>query len=205
MAGSGHYSLDDGRTLVKAARSTVELYVKSPKFEKGVIEKDIDKYRDHLGIFVTIEHYPTMSLRGCIGFPIAVGPVSRMLIDAAIAAAAEDPRFVPLSHRELDHIVLSVSVLSKPEQIKGESEGAKLREIKIGRDGLIIKYGFKSGVFLPIVALEQKWSKDEYLRELCLKAGIPEDSWKRPDVGLYKFTAQVFKETEPGGSVEEVA
>ena len=70
-------------------------------------------------MFVTLEHYPTKALRGCIGFPRAVAPIGEAVIDAATAAAFEDPRFVPVSHKELDRLLVEVSVLTSPEEITG--------------------------------------------------------------------------------------
>lgn len=199
-----HYSLEDGQALVRAARSTVELYLKSPEFHRSMVERHIDRYSEKAGVFVTIEHYPTMTLRGCIGFTNPTAPVSRMLVEAALAAAADDPRFVPVSHSELSEMVIEVSILSKPEQVQQKTEKGRMREIKVGRDGLIVRYGFKSGLLLPVVPVEQGWGKEDFLKQVCLKAGIDEDAWKRPEVGLYRFTAQVFREKEPAGAVEEV-
>ncbi len=199
-----HYSIEDGETFIRAARSSIELCIKSPKSERYMVEKQLERYKDHSGVFVTIKHYPTLTLRGCIGFPDPIGPLSRLIVEAALAAAFEDPRFAPLSKYELDESVIEVSVLTVPEQIKSSTAGGRLKEIKIGRDGLVIKSGFYSGLFLPVVPIEQKWEKEELLMNLCIKAGLPEDAWKTPRTSLFKFTAQVFNETEPSGRVEEV-
>lgn len=198
------YSLSDGETLVKAARYAIDLNLKSPNFDRHIIEKTLEKFKDKRGVFVTLESYPTMSLRGCIGFPHATGHVGRLLVDAAILAASDDPRFNPLTHRELEETVIEVSILSDPELIRKDTPEARKREIKIGRDGLIIAYGFNTGLLLPIVAVEQKWNKDEFLDGICEKARLSHDSWKRPDVTLYKFTTQVFKEISPEGEVKEI-
>jgi hypothetical protein len=198
------YSLEEGSTLVKAARSTIELYLKSPRFSRLMIERYLQRFDTSSGVFVTLEHYPTMTLRGCIGFPNPIGPLKRLLVEAAIAAAFEDPRFPPISDHELGELVIEVSVLTKPEHIDKSTVSGRLKEIKIGRDGLMINYGFKSGLLLPIVAVHELWNKEEFLNNLCLKAGLPEDAWKRPEISLYKFSTQVFKEKEPMGTVEEV-
>jgi len=205
MAGPTSYSLEDGRVLVSAARSAIELCIKSPKFDRSMVEGSIERFTEHSGVFVTLEHYPTMTLRGCIGFPEPSGPLKSLLVEAAIAAATEDPRFMPVSHQELGHLVVEVSILSKPERIIQKSASGRLKEVKVGRDGLVIRYGFKSGLLLPVVPVEQGWNKEEFLGQTCVKAGMPEDAWRRPEIELYKFTAKVFKESEPGGSVEEVA
>jgi uncharacterized protein (TIGR00296 family) len=198
------YSVDDGSMLVKAARNTIELYLKSPKFSRYMIEKYLKGFESSSGVFVTLEHHPTMTLRGCIGFPNPVGPLKKLLIEAAIGAAFEDPRFAPLSEQELGETVVEVSVLTKPELIDQSSASGRMKEIKVGRDGLMIKYGYKTGLLLPIVAVQELWNKEEFLKNLCLKAGLAEDAWKRPEIDLYKFSTQVFKEKEPAGAVEEV-
>ncbi|MEM3227415.1 MAG: TIGR00296 family protein [Candidatus Micrarchaeaceae archaeon] len=197
-------SLEDGKSLVSAARNAVELYLKSPHFDKNIVKESIrhiatDKY----GVFVTIEYYPTKTLRGCIGFPRAYGALNNSVVEAALAAAAEDPRFVPVSHRELDELIFEVSILSEPKLI-GKSEKARLSGIKVGRDGLMVEYGFYSGLLLPIVAVEEKWNKTKFLEEVCLKAGLPKDYWKQPNVNLYKFETQVFREESPRGAIVEV-
>ncbi|MGC8478613.1 MAG: TIGR00296 family protein [Candidatus Micrarchaeia archaeon] len=197
-------TLDDGKALVKAARSAVELHIKNPHFDKHIVINSIKHITtDKYGVFVTIEYFPTKTLRGCIGFPHPRGALSQSVVDAAISAATEDPRFVPVSHYELDELTFEVSVLSEPVSL-GRSEAARLRGIKIGRDGLMIEYGFYSGLLLPIVAVEEKWGKLKFLEEVCLKAGLPKEYWKQPNVNLYKFETQVFREESPNGNIVEV-
>ncbi|MEM0086762.1 MAG: TIGR00296 family protein [Candidatus Micrarchaeaceae archaeon] len=196
------YSLEEGEKLVKAARYAIELHIKSPNFNKSIIEHHIEGFNQKHGVFVTIEHYPTKELRGCIGFIKSMGPIKSSLVDAAIAAASEDPRFVPVSHRELNDITIEVSILSEPKRLTGTPEEIE-NSVKIGRDGLIIEYGFYSGLLLPIVAVEQKWTAREFLENVCLKAGLSRHMWRQPGVELYTFTTQVFRETEPNGSVIE--
>ncbi len=198
------YSSEDGDVLVKAARYAIEIHLKSPRFDQTVMEKILDKYNEKRGVFVTIEHHPTMSLRGCIGYPRPTGQLGKMLVHAAIGAATGDERFVPISQRELQEVVVEVSILSEPKPIEKSTATGKKNDIKLGRDGLIINYGFKTGLLLPIVAVENKWDKERFIEELCMKAGLPPQSWKRPDVSLYRFTAQVFKEASPEGEVREV-
>ena len=168
-----------------------------------MIENTLSEFNEKAGVFVTINHYPTMSLRGCIGYPRAIGPVKKLLIDAAIAAATEDPRFIPLSVGELNDVIIEVSILSEPQQIKGTPEEIK-KEIKIGRDGLLIEYGYYSGLLLPVVAVEEKWNVEKFLENVCIKAGLHPHMWKRSDITLYKFQTQVFREEEPNGKVVEI-
>lgn len=198
------YSIEDGETLVRAARNTIELYLSSPKFKRSIVESYVEKFNERYGVFVTIEHYPTKALRGCIGFPTTTKSVKELLPEAAIAAATEDPRFVSVSHMEFEHMVVSVNILSKPEQIKANTIEKIKKEIKVGRDGLILRYGYNSGLFLPIVPVEQGWNVEEYLDNLCLKAQLHEHTWKTSNVELYKFTSQEFRELSPNGPIEEI-
>jgi len=197
------YTLDEGKRLVGAARHTIELSLKSPYFNPSLISKMTEGLDELDGIFVTLEHYPTMTLRGCIGFPKGMAPIGRAVIDAAKAAAFEDPRFVPVSHKELDMLLVEVSVLTQPQEITGAAN-QRHKKIKAGKDGLIAKYGMYEGLLLPIVAVEQKWDEKEFLEQVCVKAGIPADSWMQPNVKISKFQSQVFKEEEPSGKVIEI-
>jgi len=109
--------------------------------------------------------------------------------DMAVAASSQDPRFSPVTPAELKDIDVEISVLSKPRKVKDASE------IVLGKHGVIVSSGNRQGVFLPQVADETGWSKEEFLSELCSqKAGLPPDAWKDPNVSLYVFTADVFSE-----------
>jgi AmmeMemoRadiSam system protein A len=110
----------------------------------------------------------------------------------AIAAASEDPRFMPVSADELSGIEVEVSVLSKPRVIKD------VREIVLGTHGVIVSQGpWHQGVFLPQVATETGWTKEEFLSELCSqKAHLPRDAWRDPKTKIEIFSAEVFSEKE---------
>jgi uncharacterized protein len=198
------YSLQEGEELVRTARYVVESFASSVRFSRWIAEERLARYTPRHGVFVTIEHYPTRTLRGCIGFPTALKPMKELLVDAAISAASEDPRFVPVSHMELEHIVVEVNVLSEPVRIASRSPEGIKRQIKVGRDGLIIRHGYDGGLLLPIVAIENKWKTEEFLEQVCIKAGFPPNRWKGPGVTLEKFTSQVFRERSPRGRVEEI-
>ncbi|MEM0146959.1 MAG: TIGR00296 family protein [Candidatus Micrarchaeaceae archaeon] len=197
------YSLENGTRLVREARNAIELFISSPKFNTEIIEKRLAEFDQKFGVFVTLYEFQTKSLRGCIGFPHAFDTVKKLLPQAAIAAATEDPRFEQVSKRELEYIIVEVSMLSEPKKIEGSPEKFA-KQIKIGEDGLIIEYGYQSGLLLPIVAVEEKWNARQFLENVCIKAGLPEHAWLSKGVSLYKFSTQVFREKSPGGDVEEV-
>ena len=188
---------------MKAARNSIELYLTMQHFDSSVIKKSTQRFKERYGIFVTLENYQTGELRGCIGFPRGGSPIGESVVEAAIAAAFEDPRFVPVSKVELEDILISVSVLSDPVAIKGSARERK-KSVKVGRDGLIAEYGHYSGLLLPIVAVEQKWNEEKFLEEVCVKAGLPANYWSQPSVRILKFETQLFKEEKPGGKVAEV-
>ena len=171
--------------LLKIARQSIVTFVTTGKTTDFTI-KDA-RLNAVEGAFVTITSHG--SLRGCIGSIIGQEPLWQTVRDMAIAAASQDPRFTPLTTAELKGIDLEISVLSVPERVKDASM------IQLGRHGVIVARGNRRGVFLPQVADETGWSKEEFLSQLCSqKAGLPPDAWKDPATELYVFTADVFSE-----------
>ncbi|EQD66123.1 AMMECR1 domain-containing protein [mine drainage metagenome] len=197
------YTLREGEALVKAARASIELHIKSPRFDRGIVKNSLSGFKDKYGVFVTLTHHPTGTLRGCIGFLHGAYPLGEAVVEAAIAAATEDPRFVPISHYELEELLIEVSILSEGIPL-GKTSASRERAIKIGRDGLVIQYGFYSGLLLPEVAVEEGFNKKEFLAAVCEKAGLPNAYWTQPNVKIYRFETQIFKELEPNGKIEEL-
>jgi hypothetical protein len=188
----------EGVELVRLARKAVETYLQ----ESVVITPEKDS-PEMAGVFVTLNYLTRNKeehLRGCIGFPLPEKKLHQSVVEAAIAAATEDPRFPPVDRKELDSMFFEVSVLTSPEEIKSNPADYK-KEIRIGRDGLILRWRYGSGLLLPQVPVELKWNVDEYLSNICYKAGAPADAWLDPETRLYKFQAIVFKEAEPRGRV----
>jgi uncharacterized protein (TIGR00296 family) len=189
-------SVEEGTELVKLARTAVESYLR-----EGKIINSTHKSNKKAGIFVTLyQSYSSDSeknLRGCIGYTIPSWNIYDTVIAAAINAATEDPRFMALSQEELENTIFEVSVLTKPALIQVDNTLAFQNEIVIGRDGLLLESRHGSSLFLPQVPVEQKWTLNEYLANLCNKAGAPTDAWKLPDSRLYKFRSLVFTENLP--------
>ncbi len=96
----------------------------------------------------------------------------------------------PVTPKELDQLDIEISYLTPMQRIKS------FDEIVIGRHGLLISYRGGRGVLLPQVAYERGWTRNEFLGEVCRKAGLPTDSWKKPEAELYSFEAEVFGEKE---------
>ncbi|GIU69718.1 MAG: AMMECR1 domain-containing protein [Candidatus Woesearchaeota archaeon] len=178
----------DRQLLLKLARETLEAYFKD-------LDPDTSDYT-HLtqlkGCFVTL--YKKGELRGCIGFVKPIMPLFEQVIAATKAAAFEDPRFEPVVEEELKNIKIEISILNKPELIKAESQEDYIKNINIGRDGLIIQFNGHSGLLLPQVAQEYHWTPVQFLEALSEKAGLNRDAWKHKDAKIYRFTAEVFSE-----------
>lgn len=141
-----------------------------------------------LGVFVTLQEHG--ALRGCIGNIIGIRPLYQGVIENAQNAAAHDPRFRRVAPEELEQIEIEISVMSPLEPVKS------LDEILVGRDGLVLKKGFHSGVFLPQVPVEWNWDKTTYLEQLGLKAGLSRNAYQDTQTELLKFSAQVFGEAK---------
>ncbi|MCD6381922.1 MAG: TIGR00296 family protein [Candidatus Aenigmarchaeota archaeon] len=192
-------NIKQGEKLVKIAREVIENFVHG----KEEIDIEVEEWMtEKQGVFTTLNTYPENELRGCIGLPYPDQPLYVALIESA-KGATEDPRFPPLEEDELDKIVVEVSVLSKPKKIEFDSPEDLLKKITPKKDGLILRYGPYSGLFLPQVWDEIK-EKENFLDNLCLKASLPPGYWLKTGVEIFKFNAQIFKEAEPRGEVIEV-
>ncbi len=192
-----------GDFLVRLARRAIEEYVRNGRTVKPPEDTPPELW-EKMGVFVTLNRRhapPQMALRGCIGFPLPIYPLVEATIKAAIYAAVDDPRFPPVREGELDDLVIEVSVLTPPELIEGPPE-ERPRKIKVGRDGLIIEKGIYSGLLLPQVPIEWGWDEEEFLAQTCWKAGLPPDCWLDEDTKVYRFTAEIFGEENPGGPVK---
>jgi uncharacterized protein (TIGR00296 family) len=192
----------DGEIIVKMSRAAVTEYLMTRK--KIILQEDFkSKFSYNSGVFVTLNKKE--NLRGCIGFPTPVKKLYQSLIDAAIASATEDPRFPPVKYDELDEISFEVTVLTAPQEVKVTNTQEYLNKIKIGRDGLIVKWEHGSGLLLPQVPVEYGWNEEEFLNHTCEKAGAPSDCWKSKSTMILQFEGIVFKEIKPNGNVERVS
>lgn len=173
--------------VLKLARKAVENYAKTGKSVR--VPKDYPQVmKKRRGVFVTI--YKKGELRGCIGLPYPDKPLIEGLVEAA-CSVCRDPRFPPLQEDEIKDIRIEVSVLTEPEEFEAKDIE---KEVEIGRHGLIIRKGLQGALFLPQVPVEQGWDMEEYVENLCLKAGLTPDAWLDPHSKLYRFEAEVFSE-----------
>jgi len=188
----------DGEILVKTARSAVTAHLITRK--KITLEEDFkSRFSYKSGVFVTLNK--DEELRGCIGFPTPERKLYQSLVDAAVASATEDPRFPSVTYEELSSISFEVTVLTPPEEIRVENSSEYPGKIRVGRDGLIVRWEFGAGLLLPQVPVEYGWNEEEFLSHACEKAGAPPDYWKRKSTKILRFEGIVFKETNPNGDV----
>jgi AmmeMemoRadiSam system protein A len=178
--------------ILKLARRAIETYVRTGRIISRPKDypKELDEKR---GVFVTINKifYGKPELRGCIGLPYPTKPLIDGIIEAAVSAT-RDPRFPPLAEDELDKIKIEVSILTEPKKIGGSVREA-VDKIVPFKHGVIIKKGFRSALFLPQV-WDELPKKEVFLSQLCLKAGLPADEWKREGIEFYVFEAEIIEE-----------
>lgn len=195
----------EGKFLIKLARDTVTQYLQNGRILKP--PKDTPKKLfEQCGVFVTISSLrgSEKELRGCIGYPYPTSPLVEAVIDSAINASTQDPRFEPMTQQELDKVVFEISVLTPPEPVEVNDPKEYLNKIKVGEDGLIIEQGYRKGLLLPQVPIEWGWCEEEFLCQCCMKAGLPPDSWLTKATKLSKFKAIIFEEEVPNGEIKRV-
>ena len=195
------YTLAQGQELVGIAREQIEAFVNERPFM--LFEDVLENYQELSGCFVTLNI--DSHLRGCIGYPEPVFPLWQALRRSAIAAASEDPRFMPVNSAELNKILVEVNVLTEPVEMIAKTPEEVISQIKIGRDGLIIQKGRRRGLLLPSVPVVENWDVDLFLAHVCLKANLKTEMWKNLDmVQLWTFQSQIFEEKTPYGEIVEI-
>ncbi len=196
------FSAEDGHLLVSSAREAITKFLVSRQIIVPKCLLSDSRFENKLGCFVTLKlNDEEKSLRGCIGFPEPVYKLSKVLTEAAIGSATQDPRFGPVSIEEMKSLLVEVSVLTIPTLILVKSSRDLPSQIELGKDGLIMRWSFGAGLLLPQVATEQMWDAEEFLMNLSMKAGAPPDQWLVPGTQVLKFQAQIFGEDEPSGKV----
>jgi uncharacterized protein (TIGR00296 family) len=181
---------DEGRMALRLARGAIEYAIgKKPKPALALTPV----FNDKRGVFVTLTK--SGQLRGCIGFPYPVMPLGDAIEDAAVAAATGDPRFPPVRKDELSSVTLEVTILTVPTPLDVEACN-RPDKIEVGKHGLIIRARGTSGLLLPQVATEYCWDSPTFLDHTCIKAGLPEQSWRNQNVEVLTFEGQIFSERE---------
>jgi len=181
-------SEEEGAMAVRLARMALESMIKSECMRPPILPPVFDEKR---GVFVCVKRHG--ELRGCIGFPYPMLPLKEAIMEAAVGASTEDPRFQPVTGSELKDIEIEVTVLTPPERLDA-SPGERPEKIEIGRHGLIVKGWGRSGLLLPQVATEYQWDAGTFLDHTCMKAGLPAGCWKEDRVEVLTFEGQIFHE-----------
>ncbi|MHB8908131.1 MAG: AmmeMemoRadiSam system protein B [Syntrophales bacterium] len=175
---------EDKKALLALVRETISRYLTTQMvpLPRGFSPAAMEER----GVFVTLKKHG--NLRGCIGRMTPDRPLATLVGMMALQAAFEDPRFRPVTLEEVPKIEIEISVLTPMTQVSGPGE------IEVGRDGVLFQKGRSSAVFLPQVAPEQGWGRDEMLCNLCQKAGLQADAWKEGGACFSTFQAEVFGE-----------
>ena len=187
--GNAVLSADDRAYLLRVARASMEKAVRNGmRRGAGIDVSDAPKStRAKMGAFVTLNDKATGALRGCIGEIMPMRPLVEAVAARAVDSALGDPRFSPVSERELANLRVEVSALTPPMPVES------WRDIVLGRDGMTLEKGNAFAVFLPQVAPEQAWDLPTTLSYLSQKAGLSPDAW-RSGAKFETFQAEVFHE-----------
>jgi AmmeMemoRadiSam system protein A len=173
------YSSEERAILLRAAHQSIVSATIGHTIPPGLPSAHLSQPR---GVFTTLYH--NRVLRGCVGYPLAVTPLYRAVVETARAAAFEDPRFPPVPRDETYQLKISLSVLSPLMPVSAE-------EVEVGRHGLLISQGSRHGLLLPQVAVEHGWDRETFLEQTCRKGGMAVEEWRR-GARIEVFTAEVF-------------
>lgn len=177
-------SREEKETLLKLARQTIEARCQGKPAPKP--DATSPRLKEPRGAFVTL--HKKGELRGCIGHIVAVRPLVESVAEMAEAAAFQDPRFPSVRKEEVRELEIEISALTPMQRISDP------KEVEVGRHGLYMKRGARSGLLLPQVATEQGWNRTQFLENTCRKAGLDRDAWKDPTMEIYIFSADIFRE-----------
>lgn len=188
----GDYILEhQGQILLRMARQSIgeKLGIASgPREEEG----DMAFLDNKQGLFVTL--HKQGALRGCIGSIEPIKPLRQGICENALFAAFNDNRFPPLDPEEFYEVDIEVSLLSIPEPLGFTTPDELVAGLKPGIHGVIIKHGGSGATFLPQV-WEQLPGCEQFLGQLCLKAGLCSTAWKDEALTVHTYEVLSFAET----------
>jgi AmmeMemoRadiSam system protein A len=185
---SGLLNHKQGQILLQLARNTLV-----HKLEKGPVplKPDEPAFSVKAATFVTLKI--AGKLRGCIGNLEPVGALWESVRANTINAAFHDQRFSPLTLEELPAVRIDISILSQPKPLEYEDTEDLLAKLRPGIDGVILRYGQRGATFLPQV-WQQLTSPEQFLGHLCLKAGLPQETWRQTRLEIQTYQVQCFEE-----------
>ncbi len=177
----------DKKVLLSIARKSIESAITGTPYEQTQIEITSQELKEKSGAFVTLRTHG--NLRGCIGRMASDIPLYKLVSEMAVSAAKEDPRFNQIHPSELEVLEIGISALSPLQKIDDPLD------FELGRHGIYIIKGASNGCFLPQVATETGWTKEEFLSQCCsMKAGLSPDAWRKEDIEVYIFTTETISE-----------
>jgi len=177
---------DEQDALLSIARNAIETFIRTG--ENYIEPREERSLNRRNGCFVTI--YKNGELRGCIGNFQSELPLFKEVAEMAVSSATRDPRFYPMKNEDLESYQLEISVLSPLNKVETTDE------IEVGTHGIYLEKGYYRGVLLPQVATEYGWDRETFLKQTCIKAGLPTEAWQAEDAEIYVFSAQVFGEQQ---------
>ncbi|HEX4545704.1 MAG TPA: AmmeMemoRadiSam system protein A [Candidatus Acidoferrum sp.] len=181
-------SEEEKRSALELARRAVTEAVSHRKLPDHISGDGI--FAERRGVFVTL--HVNGRLQGCIGVLDAHEPLGEAIVRSAASAALEDSRFPPLRADQLKALSIELSLLSPLAPISPEA-------IEIGRHGLFISLHAQRGLLLPQVAMEHHFTRQQFLNEVCRKAGLRPEAWRDPEAVLLGFTCEVYRESPQAG------
>jgi len=183
---------ENKKYLLRIARRAIEKYFEN----KGIFQVEEDglpqSLKEKKGTFVTL--WENDELRGCIGNLNSEKPIYQSVIDNCLSSALLDPRFAALKNDELNNIKIEISILSELKKLPDfTNNDSFLKYLNKYKPGLLIKKGAYQATFLPQV-WEDLNSAESFISHLCEKAGLEKNEWKKIDLEIYQYSAEVFKE-----------
>ena len=181
----GQLSEQDRSALLRVARLALTEYLTAGLTPCQSTESSV--LLEHRGAFVSLHRRDSGALRGCLGEFLSERPLIESVAQMTIAAATRDPRFPAVTVEELPELQIEISALTPLRPIRPE-------QIQVGVHGLMIVKGERKGLLLPHVPLDFGWDREDFLANLCLKAGLEMDAWRSGDVELLAFQTEVWEE-----------
>ncbi len=171
--------------LLRTARESIASHLEG---RTGDYPEATERIKTVCGAFVTL--HEGEDLRGCIGNISGTKPLIDGIRELAVSSAFRDPRFPPLHRDELEQVDIEISVLTPLEKASSPDE------VEVGRHGIMMRSGPRSGILLPQVPIEQGWDREQFLDQTCRKAGLPAGCWQEEQTEIFLFSAIVFGEKD---------
>jgi len=178
--------------LLSIARRSIQYFLENHDYLK-ISESDLPSPEvfKKQGTFVTLTI--DGALRGCIGNIEPLNPIYQDVLENAVSSAFYDPRFLPITKAEFNHLKIEISLLSVPTKLTYQNANDLLEKLNQTKPGVILQKGMNKATFLPQV-WEELPSAEDFLSQLCLKAGLEQDEWRRGELEVKTYKAEVFSE-----------